>query len=371
MRSIFLAGAVLLHGMAIGCSGAGNSSSTGGVTVATPAFSTTAAQNGAVILAMSTTTGGAKVRYTIDGSTPTSSSPIYQAPMLIASNLTIKAIDTAAGLTSSGVATWAPSTTIASGTLVWSDEFNNSTSANAQPNPTVWGYDTGASGWGNSELEDYCSWNSSASPCDPTKPNAYVGTDGYLHIASRQPSPGVYTSARLKSEGRFSILYGRIEAKILVPEAQGFWPAFWMLGNNIATDGWPASGELDIQERVNAASSIDWNMGSVHGTGFFGTNLGTRYNFPTGQTAAGWHTYGMIWSPGKIQYYIDDPANIYATYTPTSITSLPGSAWPFDSGNAQFFILNLAVGGSWPGSPTSSTPFPSETLVDYVRVYAY
>jgi hypothetical protein len=158
--------------MAIGCSGAGNSSSTGGVTVATPAFSTTAAQNGAVILAMSTTTGGAKVRYTIDGSTPTSSSPIYQAPMLIASNLTIKAIGTAPGLTSSSVATWLPSTTIASGTLVWSDEFNNSTSANAQPNPTVWGYETGASGWGNSELEYYCSRNSSASPCDPTKPNA-------------------------------------------------------------------------------------------------------------------------------------------------------------------------------------------------------
>jgi len=156
----------------------------------------------------------------------------------------------------------------------------------------------------------------------------------------------------------------------MVPEAQGLWPAFWMLGNNLVTDQWPACGELDIQERVNAAGNPDWNMGSVHGTGFTGSNLGTRYNFPSGQTAAGWHAYGMIWQPGSIQYYLDGPANIYATYTPASLASLPGAVWPFDSGNAQFFIINLAVGGTWPGSPTSSTPFPSATLVDYVRVYA-
>jgi beta-glucanase (GH16 family) len=78
----------------------------------------------------------------------------------------------------------------------------------------------------------------------------------------------------------------------------------------------------------------------------------------------------MIWQPGSVQYYIDDPSNTYATYTQASLNSLPGAVWPFDSGNAQFFIINLAVGGSWPGSPNSSTPFPSETLVDYVRVYA-
>jgi beta-glucanase (GH16 family) len=197
-----------------------------------------------------------------------------------------------------------------------------------------------------------------------------VGTDGYLHIVAEQPSSGVYTSARMKSQGLFSILYGRVEARIQVPEAQGFWPAFWMLGNNIVTDSWPACGELDIQERVDAASNPDWNAGSIHGTGFTGQNLGTQYFFPSGQTAAGWHTYGMIWQPGSVQYYIDDPTNIYATYTPASLTSLEGAVWPFDSGNAQFFIVNLAVGGSWPGSPNSTTPFPSATLVDYVRVYA-
>jgi beta-glucanase (GH16 family) len=144
-----------------------------------------------------------------------------------------------------------------------------------------------------------------------------------------------------------------------------------MLGNNIVTDGWPACGEVDIQERVDAASNPDWNAGSIHGTGFTGQYLGTMYYFPSGQTAAGWHTYGMIWQPGSVQFYIDDPANIYATYTPASLSSFAGAVWPFDSGNAQFFIVNLAVGGSWPGNPNSTTPFPSETLVDYVRVYSY
>ena len=335
-----------------------------------PVFSTTAAQNGAVILTISSTTSGATVHYTIDGSNPTTSSPTYQTPMLISSDLTLKAIATISGAPSSSVASWTPSTPVTPGALVWSDEFTNPTGANAQPNPVVWTYDTGGGGWGNSELEHYCGWNSSDSPCDATKPNVYVGTDGYLHIVAEQPSAGVYTSARMKSQGLFSILYGRVEARIRVPEAQGFWPAFWMLGNNIVTDQWPACGELDIQERVNAALNPDWNEGSIHGTGFTGQNLGTRYFFPTGQTAAAWHTYGVIWRPSSVQYYVDDPANIYATYTPATLVSLPGAVWPFDSGNAQFFILNLAVGGSWAGSPNSTTPFPSEMFVDYVRVYA-
>jgi len=290
--------------------------------------------------------------------------------MLISSSLTIKAIASAPGVSASSVASWSPETLPAPAALAWSDEFSNTTGGNAQPNPAVWIYDTGASGWGNSELEDYCGWNSSASPCDPAHPNIYVGTDGYLHIVAEQPSPGVYTSARMKSQGLFSILYGRVEARIKAPEAQGLWPAFWMLGNNIVTSNWPACGEMDIQERINAPLNPDWNEGSIHGTGFTGANLGTRYLFPSGQTAAGWHTYGMIWQPGSVAFYIDDPANVYATYTSASLASLPGAVWPFDSGDARFFILNQAVGGNWPGSPNSTTRFPSEMRVDYVRVYA-
>ena len=233
----------------------------------------------------------------------------------------------------------------------------------------MWTYDTGNSGFGNNELEDYCAWGSSSSPCNPAAPSAYVGTDGYLHIVAAQPSPGVYTSARLKTQGLFSFQYGRIEFRAQVPEAQGFWPAAWLLGNNIATVNWPACGEMDVLERVNAAATPDWNAGSIHGTGFTGGNIGTKYNFPSGQTAAGWHTYGMIWSKGSVAYYVDDPTQPYITYTPSSIASLTGSVWPYDSGQSNYIILNLAIGGSWPGPPNSTTPFPSQMLVDYVRIY--
>jgi beta-glucanase (GH16 family) len=282
--------------------------------------------------------------------------------------MTVNAIAMAAGDTNSTVSTQAYSLNIPSGTLVWSDEFANSTGTNAQPNKLVWTYDAGAGGWGNSELENYCAWGSTTSPCSTASPNAFVDTNGYLNIVAEQPSNGVYTAARLKTEGLFSFQYGRIEVRAQLPEAQGFWPAFWLMGNNIATVNWPACGEMDVLERINAASSPDWNDGSIHGTGFTGNNLGTQYDFPAGQTAAGWHTYGMIWSKGSVSYYIDTPATPYATYTPSSISGFSGAVWPFDAG-PSFIILNLAVGGSWPGSPNSSTPFPSTMLVDYVRVY--
>lgn len=340
--------------------------------VTAPAVSTKAAQGGAQIVSLADGTAGATIYYTVDGSTPTTASPVYVAPFLVASNLTLNAYATLSGAKQSVVTTQTFSPNIASGTLVWSDEFANATGNNLQPDPTVWTYDTGNSGFGNHELENYCAWGSTTAPCNPASPNAYVGTDGYLHIVAQQPSAGVYTSARMKTQGLFSVQYGRLEAKIWVPEAQGFWPAFWTLGNDINTNPWPACGEQDIMERVNAALNPDWNEGSVHGTGFTGsTGLGTVYNFPAGQTAAGWHTYGMIWKPGSVAYYVDTPSSPYVTYTnPASLTGLAGAVWPFDSGNSAFIILNFAVGGDWPGNPNASTVFPASLLVDYVRVYA-
>jgi beta-glucanase (GH16 family) len=324
-----------------------------------------------VILSLASSTAGANIYYTVDGTTPTASSQQYQAPFLVAANLTVKAIATASGSTASSVTSRSFALNIASETLVWSDEFTNSTGVNAQPNPAVWTYDTGNSGFGNHELEDYCAWGSAATPCSAANPNAYVGTDGYLHIVAQQTSPGVYTSARMKTQGLFSFQYGRIEFRAQVPEAQGFWPAAWLLGNNISTVNWPACGEMDVLERVNAAKTPDWNEGSVHGMGFTGNSgLGTIYNFPSGQTAAGWHTYGMVWSPGSVAYYVDNPLQPYVTYSnPGSLMGLAGAVWPFDAGQSSFIILNMAVGGDWPGSPNASTPFPSQILVDYVRVY--
>ncbi|MFZ1938643.1 MAG: chitobiase/beta-hexosaminidase C-terminal domain-containing protein [Terracidiphilus sp.] len=354
----------------IGCgSGGGTTTTTQTTQAAAPTVSTAAAQNGAVVVTLASSTSGATIYYTVDGTTPTTSSQIYEAPFLVAANLTLNAMAAAPGDNNSGVTSQAFAPNIASGTLVWSDEFSNATGANAEPNPAVWTYDTGSGGWGNSELEDYCGWNSSVSPCATASPNVYVGTDGYLHIVAEEPSAGVYTSARLKTEGLFSFQYGRIEFRGQVPEAQGFWPAAWLMGNNIATVNWPACGEMDVLERVNAAGTPDWNEGSIHGTGFTGSNLGTTYDFPSGDTAGGWHTYGMIWSKGSVAYYVDDPTQPYVTYTASSISGLSGSVWPFDGGQANFIILNLAVGGDWPGSPNSSTPFPSQMLVDYVRIY--
>ncbi len=366
LRCVLAVSAILLAG----CGSGGGSMTGGGATTQTaaPTVATSAAQGGAVIVSLSATTAGATIFFTTDGSTPTTSSPIYEAPFLVDSNLTLNAMAAAPGDTNSPVTSQTFAANIPSGTLVWSDEFSNSTGANAQPNPATWTYDTGAGGWGNDELEDYCGWNSSVSPCSSANPNVYVGTDGYLHIVAEEPSPGVYTSARLKSEGLFSFQYGRVEFRAQVPEAQGFWPANWLLGNSIATANWPACGEMDVLERVNAAGSPDWNMGSIHGTGFTGSNLGTQFNFPAGVTAATWHTYGMIWSKGSVAYYVDDPSQPYATYTPSSISGFSGSVWPFDSG-PSFLLLNLAIGGDWPGSPDSSTPFPSQMLVDYVRIY--
>jgi beta-glucanase (GH16 family) len=360
---------LLSNALMMGCGG-GNSSGGGVSTTQSPTVSTTAAQNGAVIVSLVSATSGATIYYTVDGSTPSTSSQQYQAPLLVASNLTLKAIATDAGKADSTVTSQSFAPNIPSGTVVWSDEFANSTGASAQPDPKFWTYDTGNSGFGNHELETYCAWGSSASPCSTANPSAFVGTDGYLHIEAQQPSAGVYTSARLKTQGLFSFQYGRFEVRAQVPEAQGFWPAGWLLGNNITTVNWPACGEQDVLERVNAPLTPDWNEGSIHGTGFTGASgLGQKYNFPNGQTAAGWHTYGMIWSTGTVGFYVDDPAQPYKTYTTADLSGLSGAVWPFDAGQSNFIILNLAIGGDWPGAPDGSTPFPSEMLIDYVRVY--
>jgi beta-glucanase (GH16 family) len=373
-RAVLLTTVLLSSVWLCGCGGgSGTIMGSGETPPAAPTIASTAAQNGAVIVSM-TSAAGTGIFYTVDGSTPTPSSPQYQAPFLVSSNLTVEAIAVGGApvLMISTVTSQSFSPNIPSGTLVWSDEFTNTSGSPAQPDPAVWTYDTGNSGFGNDELENYCAWGSSTSPCSTTSPSEFVGTDGYLHIEAQQPSPGVYTSARLKTQGLFSFQYGRFEVRALVPEAQGFWPAAWLMGNNIANLNWPACGEQDVLERVNGPGTPDWNQGSVHGTGFTGgTGLGTQYNFLDGQTAGGeFHTYGMIWSKGSVAYYIDDPSKTYATFSTASLTPLnDGAVWPFDGGQSNFILLNLAIGGSWPGSPDSTTPFPSEMLVDYVRVY--
>jgi beta-glucanase (GH16 family) len=343
-----------------------------GTRMASPSLVAHKGLNGAVIVSLRSPTAGAIIHYTVDGSVPTSASPVYQAPFLVATDVTVKAYAAGSEALDSAVTSKKFSMKIPAGTLVWSDEFPNPTGLNLQPDSLIWRYDTGATGFGNHELENYCAYGSASAPCDPANPNAYVGTDGMLHIVARKDANGKYTSARMKSQSLFSLQYGRLEARIWVPEGQGIWPAFWTLGNNVATAEWPACGEQDIMERVNAAKiPLDWNEGSVHGPGFTGdVGLGTIYNFPSGQTAAGWHTYGIVWQKNSVAFYVDDSTTPYVTYTnPTSLSKLNGAVWPFDTGDSVFMILNVAVGGDWPGAPDSSTVFPAEMKVDYVRVY--
>jgi beta-glucanase (GH16 family) len=249
-------------------------------------------------------------------------------------------------------------------TLVWSDDFN-STTTRARPNPANWNYETGGNGWGNHELETYCAYGSNTPPCDAAQPNAFVGRDGYLHIVARSLGHGVYTSARLTTEGLRSFQYGRIEARIEIPRGQGMWPAFWMLGDDIAAVRWPACGEFDIME--NIGKTPDTIYGSIHGAGFTGHIITNLYSLPNhAPFADGFHTYGILWSPNEVQFYVDSPSNVYATETPADLPS--GAVWPFNKGRF-FILLNLAVGGAWPGNPNASTKFPQQMLVDYVRVY--
>ncbi len=250
---------------------------------------------------------------------------------------------------------------VRSETLIWADEFDGP--AQTQPDPANWSYDVGSSGWGNKELETYCGWGSKTAPCDPAQLSAFVGGDGLLHIRARSLGAGVYSSARLKSQDLQSFKYGRVEARIKIPEGQGIWPAFWMLGDNIDKVGWPSCGELDIMENIGKEPSIV--HGSVHAPGVDLTGTSTLPD--DRKLAADFHIYGMIWSPGRIQFYLDTPSNPYATFTSSGLAK--NAIWPFDSGKF-FILLNLAVGGYWPGSPDATTRFPQEMLVDYVRVYS-
>jgi beta-glucanase (GH16 family) len=249
--------------------------------------------------------------------------------------------------------------------LIWSDEFNGA--ANSYPDSSKWTYDTGGGGWGNSELETYCAPGSNAAPCNSAFPNVFMDGNGNLVIRARKDSSGNWTSARLKTQGLFSFQYGRIEARMKLTVGNGLWPAFWMLGNNIGTVGWPTCGEDDIMEWVDSYGPSTTSS-TPHGPGYSGGNgIVAKYTFPNGGRIddSGYHIYGLIWSPNLLQYYRDSPSNIFLTITPSSIPS--GDQWVY---NAPFFILlNQAVGGNWFPGPDGMTPNPADMLVDYVRVY--
>ncbi len=167
----------------------------------------------------------------------------------------------------------------------------------------------------------------------------------------------------MQTKGLFSQQYGRFEARIQIPKGQGMWPAFWMLGNNIDTAGWPACGEIDIMENIGKEPSMV--HGTLHAPGYPPEGYTAAYTLPNGQKFAdGFHVFAAEWEPQQIRLYVD--GILYATDT-QSASPTPNS-WPFD-GQPFFMLLNLAVGGRWPGNPDATTQFPQQMLVDYVRVY--
>src|SRR6185437_5225724 len=242
-------------------------------------------------------------------------------------------------------------------TLVWSDEFDGR--SGAAVDSSKWSFDIGGNGWGNNELETYTD----------RAANAQLKNGRLVIKALRETFAGPdkitrsYTSARLITKNKFSQVFGRFEARIRIPYGQGIWPAFWLLGNNIGTSHWPNCGEIDIMENIGKEPSIV--HGTFHGPGYSGASgVSASYALPTGRKFSDdFHVFAVEWEPNVMRFYVDK--SLYATRTPSNLPT--GTSWVFD--HPFFIILNVAVGGGWPGNPDATTVFPQQMLVDYVRVY--
>ncbi|AEW01142.1 glycosyl hydrolase family 16 [Niastella koreensis] len=224
--------------------------------------------------------------------------------------------------------------------LVWQDEFTNGIGPD-------WVFETGngGNGWGNKELQYYQSKNATVE-------------NGELIITARIDSVGGfnYTSTRMKTQGRKSWKYGKVEARIAMPRFQGIWPAFWMLGDNISSVGWPACGEIDIMEHINTENlnhgTIHWKKNSQHAS-----NGDT-----TSTNVTDYHVYAIEWTPATIKWLVDG-----VPFHEANIANGVNDTEEFH--NNFFILLNMAVGGNWPGFSIDKTAFPAKMKVDYVRVY--
>jgi beta-glucanase (GH16 family) len=236
--------------------------------------------------------------------------------------------------------------------IAWSDEFNQADGSALDS--TKWGYQLGGSGWGNHELEYYTAGTN----------NTRI-EDGKLVIEARREHCGGkdYTSARLLTKGKWSWTYGRVEARIKIPHGQGTWPAFWLLGTNIDSIRWPTCGEIDIMENIGREPGMV--HGTVHGPGYSGdSGIGGPFTLPDGTAFADdFHVFAIECEANSIRWFVDGHA--YFNITPANLPA--GSRWVFNE--PKFLLLNLAVGGAWPGYPDDKTIFPQRMVVDYVRLY--
>ncbi len=242
-------------------------------------------------------------------------------------------------------------TNLARVSTLFFDDFSGA--RNSLPDQAKWSYQVGGTGWGNNELQYYTS-------ADPD--NASMDGQGNLRITVRAEDFGgrKYTSARIRTLGKFDFLYGTVEARIKIPAGSGLWPAFWTQGskNNAGVaDDWPRMGEIDIMEAVNSDKGY---AATVHG----GSPHWSKYKwFSKPARDNQFHVYRATWSPGKISFYMDDIP--VTTVTKSQIPA--GATWPFDTAR-QYLLLNVAMGGNYPGPPNGSAVLPATMLVDYVKV---
>jgi beta-glucanase (GH16 family) len=236
--------------------------------------------------------------------------------------------------------------------LIWAEEFNYT----GMPDPGRWNMETGGGGWGNNELQTYTD----------SENNAYVD-NGVLTITAIDEGGGSYTSARMTTQGKFDFKYGRVEARIKLPYGKGLWPAFWMLGANFNSVGWPRCGEIDIMEMVggdvepNSDNTCHATMHWWDDTQEAKVDYGLPYTLPNGIFADDFHVFGVEWDSQSVRAYMDGIEYFVADITPSELSEFQ---------NNFFIILNMAVGGDWPGSPDDTTVFPQTMEVDWVRVYA-
>ena len=236
--------------------------------------------------------------------------------------------------------------------LVWQDEFDGP--AGQPPDAASWRYDIGTD-WGNAQLE-----------YDTDRPeNVSLAGLGHLTIVAREEAylGCAYTSARINTRDRFEQARGRFEARIRLPSGQGLWPAFWLLGNDLGTVGWPACGEIDVMEYRGQEPTVV--HGSLHGPGYSGGEaLTSRYELVRGAFDTDFHVFAVEWEADRITWLVDGV--VFKTVRPADLP--PGTRWVFD--HPFFVILNVAVGGTFVGPPGPDTTFPQTMTVDYVRVYA-
>jgi beta-glucanase (GH16 family) len=236
--------------------------------------------------------------------------------------------------------------------LTWSDEFDGA--AGVLPDATKWTYDIGSGGWGNQELQYYTN----------RPENVSLDGNGNLVITAKSESFGgsSFTSARIKTKGLFEQAYGRFEARLKTPYGPGIWPAFWMLGANNETVAWPQCGEIDIMELKGHQPSILHS--TLHGPGYSGGNAITdTYALSNNRFDNDYHIFAVEWDAEKIDFYVD--GYLYNRITKSAVVTK--GEWVYD--HPFFMILNIAVGGTFAGFPTSETPFPQKMTIDYVRSY--